>query len=136
AFNSVGGHAVSNIFARAMVDSTMAEARVANARVCASFVGMQGRSGFDVLVNSGLNCFLICILDRRCNRSAAALAHPKNGCLADCAATRLELLVLMLIGFDTADECLINFDNTAKLLEVRSARFPDAMQHEPSRRLP
>jgi hypothetical protein len=59
AFNSVGGHVVPNIFASAMVDSIMAEARLANARICASFVCMQGRSYFDVLMNSGLNCFLV-----------------------------------------------------------------------------
>jgi hypothetical protein len=136
ALNSVGGHVVSNILASAMVDSIMAEAKIANARICASFVGMQGRSDFDVLMDSGLNCFFICALDRRYDRSTAAFAHPKNGRLADCAATSLELLVFVLIGFDPADETLIDFDDPAKLLEVWAARFPDAMQHEPSRCLP
>src|ERR1700737_1194923 len=49
ALNSIGGHVVSNIFASSMVDNVMAEARIANARICTSFVGMQGRSNFDVL---------------------------------------------------------------------------------------
>jgi len=136
AFNSVGGHVVSNILASAMIDGIMAEAIIANTRICASFVGMQYRSDFDVLMNSGLNCSLICVRNRRRDRPSAALAHPKNRRLADSAATGLEFLVFVLIGLDTADECLINFDNAAKLLEVRSARFPDAMQHKPSRRLP
>jgi len=136
AFNSIGGHVVSHILSSAMIDNIMAKARAANAHICTSFVGMQARSDFNMLVNNGLNCFFICALYRRCNRSAAALAHPKNGRFADCAATHLELLVFVLVGFDTAYECLINFDNAAKLLEVWPARFPDAMQHEPSRRLP
>jgi hypothetical protein len=50
ALNSVGGHIVSNIFANifagTMIDSIMAEARVVNARICASFIGMQDRSRF------------------------------------------------------------------------------------------
>jgi hypothetical protein len=136
AFNSVGGHAVSNIFASAMVYSIMTEARVANASICASFVGMQYRSDFDVLMNSGLNCFLICAIDRRRDRSSVALAHPKNGCLTDCAAACLELLVFVFVGLDAANETFVNFDNTAKLFEVWAARFPDTMQHEPSRCLP
>ena len=104
ALNSIGGHVVSNIFARAMVDSIMAKAIVAiSPPICAFFVCMQGRSDFDVLVNSGLNCFLICVLDRRCDSSTAALSHPKNGRLADCAATSLELLVFVLIRLDTAN---------------------------------
>ena len=41
AFNSVGGHVVPNIFASAMVDSIMAESKIANVIICASFVGMQ-----------------------------------------------------------------------------------------------
>jgi hypothetical protein len=125
-----------NAFNSVCVDNIMAEARAANARICTSFVGMQARSEFDVLVDSGLNCFLICALDRRCNRSTVALTHPKNGRLADCTATGLEFLVFVLIGFDPADETLIDFDDPAKLIEVWPARFPDAMQHEPSRRLP
>jgi hypothetical protein len=136
AFNSVGGHVVSHILASAVVDSIMAEARVANANICASFVGMQYRSDFDMLMNSGLNCFLICALDRRRDRSPVALAHPKNGRLANCASACLELLVFVLVGFDPADETLIDFDDPAKLLEVWPARFTDTMQHEPSRRLP
>jgi hypothetical protein len=136
ALNSIGGHVVSDILASAVVDSIVAEARALNAIICASFVGMQGRSDFDMLMNSGLNCFLICALDRRCDRPPVALAHPKNGRLADRAATRLELLVFVFVGLDPADESFIDFDNAAKLLEVRPARFPDAMQHEPSRRLP
>jgi hypothetical protein len=135
ALNSVGGHVVSNIFASAMVDSIMAEARVANARICASFVGMQGRSDLDMLMNSGLNCFLICALDRRCDRSAAALAHPKNGRLADCSATRLELLVFVLVSLDPADIGFVDFDNAAKLLEVTAAGFAKPVQKEPCRLL-
>ena len=61
-----------------MIDSIMAEAKVANARICASFVGMQSRSDFDVLMNSGLNCFLICALDRRCDRSTARSRIPER----------------------------------------------------------
>ena len=83
-------------------------------------------------------------LDRSCIRvrnclgdcSAISLAHSKNGRLADCAATGLELLVFVLVGLDTTDETLIYFDNAAKLLEIRPARFPNSMQHEPSRCLP
>jgi hypothetical protein len=59
AFISVGGHVVSNILASAMIDSIMDETRVVNARICASFVGMQCRSDFDMLMNSGLNCSLV-----------------------------------------------------------------------------
>jgi hypothetical protein len=135
ALNSVGSHVVSNILASAVVDGIMAETRVANAIICASFVGMQGRSDFDVLMNSGLNSFLICALDRRCNRSAAALAHPQNGRLADRAATSFELLVFVLVSFDPADISFVDFYNAAKLLEVTAAGFAKPMQKEPCRLL-
>jgi hypothetical protein len=135
ALNSVGGHVVSNILASAMVDSIMVEARVADASICASLVGMQYRSGFDVLMNNGLDCFLICALDRHCNSSTAALAHPKNGRLADRTATGLEFFVFVLVSLDSTDIGFIDFDNAAKLLEVTAAGFAKPMQKEPGRLL-
>ena len=87
-------------------------------------------------MNLGLYGSGVRVRNRRRDRPAATFAYPENRRLADCPATGFELLVLMLIGFDPADETFIYFDNAAKFLEVWTARFPDAMQHEPSRRLP
>jgi hypothetical protein len=64
---------------------------------------------------------------RVCNslgdRPSTLLAHPKNRRLAHCAAT-FELLVFVLVGLDTADETLINFDD-ADLETIRAALTRD-----------
>ena len=80
-----------------MIDSIMIKAKVGDARICTSFVCMDGRSDFDILMNSVLNVSLS-VLDRHCDRSTAALAHPKNGRLADCAATSFEFLFSCLLA--------------------------------------
>jgi hypothetical protein len=102
AFNPVRCHVIADIFACAVIDRIVDKANIADARVRAPFVGMQGRTHFDMPVNGGLDGFFIRSFDWHSNRATATLTHTKHGRLAHWAATRLESLGLVFVLFDPA----------------------------------
>jgi hypothetical protein len=53
-FNPICCHVASHELASTMIDTVMIETRFAKARMSASFIGMQGRSDFDMLPDRGL----------------------------------------------------------------------------------
>jgi hypothetical protein len=136
ALRAVRGHAVADELAFTVIDRFVFKEHTADSCICSGLVGMQDRSDFHMPMNFGLDGSRVRVRNRRCDGPAASLAHPKNRGLADSAAAGLEFLMFVLVGLDTADECFINFDDPAKLLDVWTTGFPDAMQHEPSRCLP
>jgi len=107
AFNPVGGHAIADVFALAVIDRIVIEGQAGNADIRAGFVCVDGRANFDILKDCGLDRLRIRSGDRHGDRSAAALAHTENWRLSDCPASGMELLALMLIGFFAADERFI-----------------------------
>jgi hypothetical protein len=123
ALNAVCGHVIADKFAFTVIDCIVIEKHAADACICSGLVGMQDRSDFHMPMNFGLDGSRVRVRNRRCDRSPASLAHPKNWRLPDCAATGLELLVFVLVGLDSTDETFIDFDNSAQLLEVTAAGF-------------
>jgi hypothetical protein len=132
AFHPVGGHVVADEFASAMVDGLMIEAGIANAFICASFICVQHRSKRDMLMDGGLDCLFVGILYRHGNGAAAAFAHTENRRLANRASPGLELLGLMFVFLNAADESFVNFNDAFQLFELRSASLSKPVQHEPS----
>ena len=136
AFHPVRGHAVADIFARAMVDGSVFETRTLNADICASLIGMQDRTDLNMPVDSGLNRLFVGVRNRHADSATAPLPHSENGGFPDRAATGLKLLGLMLVLFDSTDIGFVDFDDAFELAQVvAAASFPQAVQHEPSRLL-
>ncbi len=135
AFRPVRGHVASHVFARAVIDGIVAEPGIANARIRAAFIGMQGRSGLDVPMNGGLDRFLVRALYWHSDRAPASLAHAEHRRFADRAASSLELLGFMLVLFDPAHVGFVDFDNALQHFELRSARFAQPMKDKPRRLL-
>jgi len=134
--NAIRGHVVADVFTSAVIDGCVLERFVSDLTVDKRLVCVEHGADFDILDDCLPDSFLIHIGDRHSDRPAAALAHAKNRRLADRAATGLELLRLVLIGFLAADESFVNFDDTGKLLEIATAAsFPEPVQNEPSRLL-
>ena len=69
---------------------------------------------------------------------ALALLHADDGYFADRAATGLEFLGSVLIGFLAADIGFVNFNNAPQkvIIIVVFAGFADALEHEPCGGLP
>jgi hypothetical protein len=136
AFHSVRGHAVTDILACAMVDRSVFEARTLDADIRASFVGVQDRTGLNVLIDGGLDRLFVGACDRHADSATPALAHSENGGLADRPASGLELLGLVLVLFDAAYIGFVDFDDAFELAQVvTAAGFAQAVQHKPSRLL-
>lgn len=133
ALHPVGGHVVSDVFAGAVVDRLMSEIGGVDACISSAFVGMQGRSSFDMAMNGGLDRFLVRALDRHSDCPAPALTHTENGRLADRAPSGIEFLGLMLVLFDATDIGLVNLDNALQHFELRPAGFTKTMKDEPCR---
>src|SRR5260370_18420490 len=103
ALDAVGRYVVADEFGSAVVDGFMIEEQTSEATVSRELVGVQRRAGLDVPMDCAMNGGLVGAFDRHRNRPAAALAHPTNPRLADRAAPRLQLLVLVFVGLDAAD---------------------------------
>jgi len=136
AFHPVRGHAIADVFARAVIDGSVFETRTFNADICASFVGVNDRTDLNVLIDGGLYCLFVGARNRHTDGASAAFAHAQHGGFADRAAPGLELLGLVFVLFDSANIGFINFDDARQLLEIVStAGFAKPMQDEPSRLL-
>jgi hypothetical protein len=136
AFHPIRGHVITNIFARAMVDRSVFKTRTFDADIRASFVGVQYRTGFNMLIDSGLDRLFVGARNRHADSAATTLAHSEDSRFADRSASCLELLGLVLVLFDSADIGFINFDDALELRQIiAAAGFPQPMQHEPSRLL-
>src|SRR5215218_3204879 len=136
ALDAVGRHAVANELASAVIDGLVIEEQPGEATVSGELVSVQRRANRDVLVNCPVNGFLIRVSDRLCLYLAAgALAHPQNGSLANRAASRVQLLFLVLVGLDPADIGFVNLDDAGQLLEFGTASLAQPVQHEPCRLL-
>jgi hypothetical protein len=132
AFDPVRRHVFANIFASAVIDGAVGISEKVDAGVCPAFVGVHGRSDFNMPLNGGLDCFFVGALDRHCNRAPAALPYTKNWRLANGAATGLELLPFVLVRLFAADKGFVDFDNSFKLFEFRSARLAQPVKDKPS----
>src|SRR5580704_5655167 len=135
ALNAVRGDASAGELAERMVHCVVAEEQPAKIAIGSRFVGVQDRADFSILHDNVLDCLRFRVGQLERLGSAAALAHAKHGRLTDRTASRLQLLVLMLVSLDPADEGFVNLDNALQLLEVGTAGFPQAVQYEPSRLL-
>jgi hypothetical protein len=136
AFDPVSGDIAADELARFMIDRFMLESQGAEAVIRASFIRVNCGTDFDLPNDCSLNRSLIGASDRLGDDPAPALTHSQDRCLANRAPPSIALLRSMFILFKTANIRFVNFDDAAKFRKVWSARFPDAMQHEPSRRLP
>jgi len=72
----------------------------------------------------GLDRLRVRSADRHDNWPAGALAHSENWGLAYRAASRLEFLAFVFVGFLAADERFINFDDASQLARHRQADKP------------
>jgi len=102
-----------------------------------TIVGIKLRPKFDFAVNLVVDNGQAAHLQRGSDYSPAlTFAHSENGSLSDRPASGFQLLVLVLVLFLTADEAFVQFHDAAQLRQVRpSARFPQAVKHEPCRLL-
>lgn len=132
AFDAIGRRLAANVFARAVIDGIVDKTNIADTRVRAAFVGMQGRSGLDMPVNGALDRFFIRRLDWHSDRTTATLSHAKHGRLADRAAPGLEFLGLVLVLFEPSYIGFVYFYDALQHFELRSARFAQPVKNEPS----
>lgn len=133
--DAVSGDVPTSPLAFGMVNGTVLEEQTAYAGIRAVFVSVQGRTDFAELVDRALDDRQVVGFDNKSFRVAAALAHSKNRSLTDRAASLFQFLIFVLAAFQTADKSLIDFDDATQLVNVRSARFAETLQHEPSRLL-
>jgi hypothetical protein len=113
----------------------MVEEEATNTGIAGSLIGHELGAYFDVLHNSALQGFLVCVGNRVSDYSAATLTKPYNRRLADRTTASIQLFMFVLVGFLPAKESLINFDNALKFGEFPAASLTKAMQHEPCRLL-
>src|SRR5260370_6063694 len=133
ALDAVGRYVVADEFGSAVVDGFMIEEQTSEATVSRELVGVQRRAGLDVPMDCAMNGGLVGAFDRHRNRPAAALAHAKDRRLADRAAPRLQLLVLVFVGLDAADIGFVDLDDAGELLVIRAAGFAQPLQQKPCR---
>ncbi len=132
-FHTVCGHVIADIFASAVIDGSVFDARTFDADVCPGFVSVDRRAGLDMLIDGGLNGFLVRASERHAARAATALAHAEDNSLSDRSASSLELFGLVFVLFNSADIGFVNLDDALKLLKVGTACFAQPMQDEPRR---
>src|SRR3954447_10976303 len=136
ALDAVGCHVAVHELSSAVIDRLVIEEQPGEATVSGELVSVQSRANLDALVDCPVNGFLIGVGDRLCLYLATvAFAHPENGRLADRAAPRVQLFLLVLVGLDPADIGFVYFDDAGQLLEFGPARLTQPMQQKPCRLL-
>src|SRR3954447_11141965 len=136
ALDAVGCHVAAHELSSAVIDRLVIEEQPGEATVSGELVSVQSRANLDALVDCPVNGFLIGVGDRLCLYLATvAFAHPENGRLADRAAPRVQLFLLVLVGLDPADIGFVYFDDAGQLLEFGPARLTQPMQQKPCRLL-
>ena len=134
--NAVCAGGATGIFSRAVIHSLMPEEKPVQITKDDAIVAVNLRTNLNVIVNPCGDILNGTFLHWRSNSPTAALSHPENSSLTDGTATRLELLVLMLIGFLAADKAFVDFDDALELGQVRpTAGFAESMKDKPSRLL-
>jgi hypothetical protein len=136
ALDTVGRHVAAHELAGAVIDRLVIEEQPGETTVGSELVSVQHGADFDILVDRSVNGFLIGVRDRLCLYPAAgAFAHSQNGSLADRAAPRVQLFLLVLIGLDAANVGFVNLDDAGQLVEFGTARLAQPVQQKPCRLL-
>lgn len=124
-------HVVADVFAPAVADALMGVEQPVQSDVSAMLVGMERRADFHMPVDGAVQGVGGRVGDDPGFRPTALLAHPQHGSLADRAATGVQLLGLVLVGFLAANIHLVDFDEAAQDGRVIAAGFTEPLQHEP-----
>src|SRR5208283_3936369 len=97
------------------IDGIMPEEQTVQPGKDQMFVGVKLSAKFDVLVDALGRFLQSALCHRRCNGATAALTHSEYGGLANGTTPHTELFVLVFVGFFTANETLIQFDDAPEL---------------------
>jgi len=135
AFDAVGGHAVPDVLAFAVIDAFMGKEQAAHTLVGPMLVRVQRRADLNMLDNRVLNGLGVRVRQLKALGAPAALPHPQHGSLADSATASLEFVGFVLVLFLPADIDLINLHDALQLGQVGAAGFPQPMQDKPCRLL-
>ena len=135
ALDAVRSHASAAVLASAVVDGFVVEEQADKAAVRLGFVGVQGRTGFDVGMDGRVDVRGVGGFDGLRNRATAALAHSHDGDLANRAPAHVELLRLVLIRFLPADVGFVNLDDAVENRWIVAAGFAESLEDEPGRLL-
>src|SRR6516165_5899765 len=113
--DAICGHAVPAIFILTVVHALLREEQTTHIAIDGRVISMQRRTDFDVLHNGILYGLGIHAWQGYCLDAPATLSHSQYGSLADCAASSLEFLVFVLVGFDATYVGFINLNGALKL---------------------
>jgi hypothetical protein len=130
--------AVFGVNAFTVVDGTMVEPEAVQAVVTLRLIGADQRTGPDMRVDSPVQRPSVRRVDNHCTSLSAALTEAQNSNLADAATARVQLLRLMLVLLQTANETLIHFDDSREAVALSSlpgASLAETPKHEPCRLL-
>jgi RHS repeat-associated protein len=129
--NAISARHSLDVFVRGMVDALMSVEQASQIVISRVLIGIKRRSDFDVRVNGVLN-FVLCRAEKwESLRLSTALPHSENGNFADCPPSEPLLISFVLVRFESADECLVNFYLAAQFVHVFPNGFAQAVEHEP-----
>jgi len=135
ALDAVRGYAAANELTLSVIDGAMLKEQAIEAVIRSGFVGVDSRTDFNPVMDFALDRADARIGYGRHNRASTPLAHSENRSLADTPTPGVELLVFVLVPFDSPGVSFIDFDNSAQLIEFRTAGFAEPVEHEPRRLL-
>jgi len=131
ALDPIGCHVIPDVLSGAVHDALVLEQRANDAVISAGIIRVNSRAWRDHAIEKVFGGIRVNRFDGQRYGVPAALPHTDNGSLADRAATGVQFLVLVLVGFLPADVGFVDFDDAGELAEILAARLAQPAEDEP-----
>src|SRR3990167_9160637 len=118
ALNAIGARRAPDVFIRRVIDALLLEEQAVQVVVGRVFIGVERGANRDMSMNRRLNVGDAGTLNRHRFGTSAALSHPQDSGFADGASSKMLFARRMFVALQAADECFVNLDFAAQLLQV------------------